>query len=189
MATRHAAATGLEKGDRMRAFFAMTSGACTLLLLVALSASCASMHGAPPTRQQCLAELTSDADVEGAIDRAHTESLAAAHRSIERIKREFAGQLAGMNAQQREKFDATADTAQATALWAQGFAAALGDEDLRKIVDFSRTPAGRQVMAGSLTAAMKLQTYLEQQSSATLDKATRQYLAEIKAITGGSVAH
>jgi type II secretory pathway component PulJ len=184
----------------MRAFFAMTSGACTLLALGALTASCASMHGAPPTRQQCLAELTSDADVEGAIDRAHTESLAAAHRSIERIKSEFAGQLAGMNAQQREKFDAatdrfaiasraTADAAQATALWAQGLAADLSDEDLRKIVEFSRTPAGRQVMAGSLTAAMQLQTYLEQQSSATLDKATRQYLAEIKAITGGSVAH
>jgi len=36
---------------------------------------------------------------------------------------------------------------------------------------------------------MQLQTYLEQQSSATLDKATRQYLAEIKAISGGSVTH
>jgi hypothetical protein len=184
----------------MRAFFAMTSGACTLLALAALSASCASMHGAPPTRQQCLAELASDADVEGVINRAHTESLAAAHRSIERIKSEFAERLAAMNAQQREKFDAatdrfaiasraTPDVAQATALWAQGLAADLSDEDLRKIVEVSRTPAGHQVMAGSLTAATQLHTYLEQTSSATLDKATQQYLAEIKAISGGSLAH
>jgi hypothetical protein len=44
-------------------------------------------------------------------------------------------------------------------------------------------------MASSLNAALQLHTYLEQQSSATLDKATQQYVAEIKAITGGSVAH
>ena len=184
----------------MRAFFAMTSGVFTLLALAALTTSCASMQGAQPTRQQCLVELMSDADVEGAIDRAHTESLAAAHRSIERIKSEFAGQLAGMDARQREKFDAatdrfaiasraTADTAQATALWAQGLAADLSDEDLRKIVEFSRTPAGRQAMASSLNAATELHTYLEQKSSATLDKATQRYVAEIKAISGGSVAH
>jgi len=184
----------------MRAFFGMTSGAFTLLALSALTASCASMHGGQPTRQQCLVELTSDADVEGAIDRAHTESLAEAHRSIERIKSEFADQLAGMNAQQREKFDATTDrfaiasratpdVAQAAAVWAPSLAADLSDEDLRKIVEFSRTPAGRQVMASSLNAATQLHTYLEQNSSAALDKATQRYLAEIKAITGGSVAH
>jgi uncharacterized protein DUF2059 len=183
----------------MRALFAMPSGVFTLLALAALSASCASMHGAQPTRQQCLVELMSDADVEGAIDRAHTESLAEAHRSIERIKSEFAGQLAGMNAQQREKFDAATDrfviasrvtpeVAQAAAVWTQSLAADLSDEDLRKIVEFSRTPAGRQVMANTLNAATQLHTYLEQQSSATLDKATQRYIAEIKAITGGSAS-
>ena len=78
-----------------------------------------------------------------------------------------------MNAQQREKFDAatdrfaiasraTPDVAQATALWTQGLAADLSDEDLRKIVEFSRTPAGRQAMASSLNAAMQLHAYLEQ---------------------------
>lgn len=185
----------------MRAFSAMTSRVFTLLALAALTASCASVHGGhPPTRQQCLVELLSDADVEGAIDRAHTESLAEAHRSIERIKSEFAHQLAGMNAQQREKFDAatdrfamasraTPDVAQAAAVWTQGLAANLSDEDLRKIVEFSSTPAGHQAMASSLNAAMQLHAYLEQKSSVTLDKATQQYLAEIKAITGGSVAH
>jgi hypothetical protein len=178
----------------------MTSGVFTLLALAALTTSCASMQGAQPTRQQCLVELMSDADVEGAIDRAHTESLAAAHRSIERIKSEFAGQLAGMDARQREKFDAatdrfaiasraTPDVAQAAAVWAQSLAADLSDEDLRKIVEFSRTPAGRQAMASRLNAATELHTYLEQKSSATLDKATQRYVAEIKAISGGSVAH
>jgi hypothetical protein len=178
----------------------MTSGVFTLLALAALTTSCASMQGAQPTRQQCLVELMSDANVEGAIDRAHTESLAAAHRSIERIKSEFAGQLAGMDARQREKFDAatdrfaiasraTPDVAQAAAVWAQSLAADLSDEDLRKIVEFSRTPAGRQAMASSLNAATELHTYLEQKSSATLDKATQRYVAEIKAISGGSVAH
>lgn len=184
----------------MRAFFATTSGVFTLLALSALIASCASTHGAQPTRQQSLDELMSDADVQGAIDRAHTESLAEAHRSIERIKSEFADRLAGMNAQQREKFDAatdrfaiasraTPDVAQAATVWAQNLAADLTDEDLRKIVEFSRTPAGRQAMASSLNAATQLHTYLEQQGSATLDQATQRYLAEIKAITGGSVAH
>ncbi len=105
-----------------------------------------------------------------------------------------------MNAQQREKFDAatdrfaiasraTPDVAQAAAVWTQGLAADLSDEDLRKIVEFSSTPAGHQAMASSLNAAMQLHAYLEQKSSVTLDKATQQYLAEIKAITGGSVAH
>jgi|GEM_PF-1382489 hypothetical protein len=184
----------------MTAFFAVRSGVLTWLALAALTASCASMHAAPPTRQQCLDELASAADVEGAIDRAHTESLAAAHRSIERIKSEFAEPLARMNAQQRERFDAATDrfaiasratpeVAPATAVWTQGLAAGLSDEDLRKIVELARTPAGHQAMASSLNAALQLHAYLEQQSSATLDKATQQYVAEIKAITGGSVAH
>jgi hypothetical protein len=153
------------------------------------------MHGAEPTRQQCLVELVDDANVERAIERAHTESLAEAHRSIERIKIEFAEQLAGMNAQQREKFDAATDrfaiasraapdVAQAASVWAQTFAADFSDEDLRKIVEFARTPAGRQAMANSLTAATQLDAYLAQRHSAILDKATQQYVAEIKAITG-----
>jgi hypothetical protein len=147
-----------------------------------------------------MAQLVSDADVEGALNRAHTESLAEAHRSIERIKSQFADQLAGMNAQQREKFEAatdrfaiasrfTPDAAQAASVWAQSFAAGLSDEDLRKIAEFSRTPPGRQSMASSLNAATQLQTYLTQKSSATLEKATQQYVAEIKGIFGGSVAH
>ncbi len=109
-------------------------------------------------------------------------------------------QLARLSAQQREKFEAatdrfaiasraTPDVAQAAAVWAQNFAADLSDEDLRKIVGFSRTPAGRQAMASSLNAATQLHTYLEQQSSATRDEATLRYVAEIKAITGASVAH
>ncbi len=181
----------------MRAFCHTTCAALTSLALLALTASCAS---APPlTRQQCMAELVSDADVEGTINRAHTESLAEAHRSIERIKSQFADQLAGMNAQQREKFEAatdrfaiasrfTPDVAQAAAVWAQSFAG-LSDEDLRKIAEFSRTPAGRQSMASSLNAATQLHAYLAQKSSVTLEKATQQYVAEIKAILGGSVAH
>ncbi len=172
--------------------------ALTLLALLALTASCASMP--PLTRQQCMAELVSDANVEGAIDRAHTESLAEAHRSIERIKRQFADPLAAMSAQQRDKFEAatdrfaiasrpTVDAAQAASVWAQSFAADLSDEDLRKIVEFSRTPAGREAMASSLNAGTQLRAYLAQTSSATLEKATQQYVAEIKAITGASVAH
>jgi hypothetical protein len=170
------------------------------LALALLSASCASLSGGQPTRQQYLLELLGDADVERAVERAHTESLAEAHRSIERIKSEFAEQLAGMNAQQREKFDAATDrfaiasratpeVAQAAAaVWAQNFAADLSDEDLKKIVEFSRTPAGRQAMASSLNAAREMDDFLAQKSSATLNKATQQYVAEIKAITGGSLA-
>ncbi|HEV3287218.1 MAG TPA: hypothetical protein VG011_10725 [Steroidobacteraceae bacterium] len=170
------------------------------LALLALTASCASLHGGPLTRQQCLVELVSDANVEGAIERAHTESLAESHRSIERIKIEFAEPLAGMNAQQREKFDAatdrfaiasrpTSDVTQAASVWAESFAADFTDEDLRKVVEFGRTPAGRQAMASSLDAATQLHAYLAKKSGATLEKATQQYLAEIKAITGGSAAH
>jgi hypothetical protein len=169
------------------------------LTLPLLGAACASMGG-QLTRQQCLVELMSDANVEGAIDHAHAESLAEAHRSIERIKIEFAEPLAGMNAQQREKFEAATDrfaiasraspdVAQAASVWAQSFAADLSDEDLRKAVEFGRTPAGRQAMASSLNAATQLHAYLAQKSSATLDKATQQYVAEIKAITGGSAGH
>jgi hypothetical protein len=182
----------------MRAFFRMTYVTFTSLALLALTASCAS--GPPLTRQQCMAELVSDADVEGALNRAHTESLAEAHRSIERIKSQFADQLAGMNAQQREKFEAatdrfaiasrfTPDVAQAASVWAQSFAAGLSDEDLRQIAEFSRTPAGRQSMANSLNAATQLHAYLAQKSSATLEKATQQYVAEIKALLGSSGAH
>jgi hypothetical protein len=175
-------------------------GVLAWLALPLLSASCASLHGGPLTRQQCLVELVSDANVEGAIERAHTESLAEAHRSIERIKIEFAEPLAGMNAQQRERFDAatdrfavasrpTSDVTQAASVWAESFAADFTDDDLRKVVEFGRTPAGRQAMASSLNAATQLHAFLAKRSSATLDKATQQYVAEIKAITGGSAAH
>ncbi len=181
----------------MRVFFGMTSTRFTLLVLAALTASCASMHGGQPTRQQCLLELVGDANVEGAIQRAHAESLAEAHRSIERIKVEFADQLAGMDTQQRERFEAATDrfaiasraspdVEQAASVWAQSFAADFTDEDLRRVVEFARTPPGRQAMASSLSAATQLEAYLAQKHGAILQKATQQYVAEIKAITGAA---
>jgi len=67
----------------MRAFCAVRSGVFTLLVLAALTASCASMHAAPPTRQQCLDELASAADVEG-IDELRKDTQHRSHHQVAR---------------------------------------------------------------------------------------------------------
>ena len=67
-----------------------------------------------------------------------------------------------------------------------GFTENLTDEDLQRIVEFSRTPAGRAQIAGTRDAAGQLRAYLYQARSASVDKAVQQYIAELRAIAGGT---
>ncbi len=81
---------------------------------------------------------------------------------------------------------ASPDLDAATTVWAQGFAANLTDEDLRQIVAFARTPAGRAQIAASRDGSAQLAAYLRQVRSASVDRAAAQYVLELKAVvTGG----
>jgi hypothetical protein len=203
------------------------AAALTGLLAAAMLAACASTPQPPPTRQACLTELVHAYDVVGMIDRSQTESLADAHRAIERVATQYAELLARLSSEQRARFDAATDrfviaarvtpnAPEAEAVWAQSYAADLSDEDLRKIVEFSRTPggeeqlaaggyasnvstqdlkqvtafmrtpAGQKQIAASTAAASALRAYLAQQRSARLDQALQQYLAQVKALSGGN---
>lgn len=165
------------------------------LALAALAAGCAGTPSTPQTRQAYVAELVQAYDIEGVISRSQADSLADAHRNIENVRSQFGDVLARLTPTQRERLEAamdrfvtasrvTPDVNEAAAVWVRGFTENLTDEDLKRIVEFSRTPAGRAQIAGSSDAEVQLKGYLYQKRSASLDKAAQQYIAELKAIVG-----
>jgi hypothetical protein len=169
----------------------------TVLLSVAIlaAASCASAPPTPQMRQAYLTELTEAYDIEGTIGRAQTESLAEAQHALASAKIQFADVLNHLPPDRREKLDAAMDrfaTAargqwdlnEAAGVWTQAFAANLSDEDLKKIVEFSRTPVGQAQIAASRDAGNQLRTYLAQKRYAVMDKALQQYMTELRAIAG-----
>ncbi len=168
----------------------------TLLALLALAAGCETDREPPLTRPQAIAELAAIADIDGVMARTQSDALARARVSIERAKAQFAGQLDNLSAGQRERLEAatdrfvsaarsTLDPPSAAAVWAQAFAGNLSDEDLRRIVQFAHTPAGREELAGSVAATAQLQDYLARQREAATDRAYQQYVSDIAAIVRG----
>ena len=172
--------------------------ACSKAALAALAllvAACASTPDTPQQRAAYLAELAQAYDVEGMVRNSQTEALGTARRNIETVRSQFADELARATPAQKNRLDAAMDrfvTASraapdlntASSVWAQGFAANLTNEDLRQIVGFSRTPAGRAQIAASRDANAQLAEYLRQVRSASVDRAAQQYMAELKAIAG-----
>ena len=167
------------------------------LALAAVGASCAGTPSTPQMRQAYVTELVHAYDIEGAVNRAQAEALADAHRSIETVRGQYGDVLARLTAAQKHRLDAamdrfvsaarvTPDVNEAEAVWAQGFTENLTDEDLQRIVEFSRTPAGQAQIAGARDAAAQLRAYLYQARSASVDKAVQQYIAELRAIAGGT---
>ncbi len=164
-----------------------------LVASVVLAAACASTPDTPEARAAYLAELAQAYDIEGMVSRSQTEALAEARRSIETVRSQFGEELARATPAQRNRLDAAMDrfvTAARAApdlntamnVWAQGYAAQLTNEDLRHIVEFSRTPAGRAQISASRDGAAQLAAYLRQVRSASVDHAAQQYLAELKAV-------
>jgi hypothetical protein len=170
------------------------------ILSVALLAvaSCASAPPTPQMRQAWLAELTAAYDIEGTIGREQTETLAEAQHALASMRVQFADVLGRLPADRREKLDAATDryvtaargqwdVTEATGVWTQAFAANLSDEDLKKIVEFSRTPPGQAQIAADRDAGNQLRSYLAAKRHATMDRALEQYMTELKAITGSAV--
>jgi hypothetical protein len=173
-----------------------TPAALMAAALAALLGACAAAPSTPQQRAAYLAELAQAYDVEGMVSGSQADSLAEARRNLERMKAQYADSLAHLAPAQRDRLEAAQDrlvTAlrampdlnQATAVWAQGFAANLTDEDLKRIVEFARTPAGHAQIEAGREAEAALRAYLVQQRSASIDAAQAQYLATLQAIAGG----
>jgi hypothetical protein len=167
-----------------------------LVALAVLATACASTPDTPEARAAYLSELAQAYDIEGTVSRSQTEALAEARRSIETVRSQFGEELARATPAQRNRLDgamdrfvtaarAPPDLNAAMSVWAQGFAGNLTNEDLRHIVEFSRTPAGRAQIGASRDAGTQLAGYLRQVRSASVDRAAQQYLAELKAVVAG----
>jgi hypothetical protein len=164
--------------------------------LAGLIASCSSTPSTPDARAAYIAELVQAYDIEGVVSRSQTDALADAHRNIETVRSQFSDVLAQVTPAQQRRLDAamdrfvtasrvTPDMNTAAAVWAQGFAENLTNEDLQRIVEFSRTPAGRAQIAAGRDAGVQLRAYLYQQRSASVERAAQQYIAELRAIVAG----
>jgi uncharacterized protein YukE len=172
-----------------------TAATLAALLLAALACACAGAPSTPQQRQASLAELAQAYDVEGIVSHTQSDALADARRSIDRMQAQYAGSLAQISPAQRNRLDAALDRfvsasrtmpdlITASAVWAQGFAGNLSDADLKQIVEFSRTPAGRAQILATRDGNAALRTYLAQQRSANVDRAEAQYLATLQGIAG-----
>ena len=161
-----------------------------------LTSACASTPDTPQQRAAYLAELAQAYDIEGTISRSQTEALEQARRSIETVRSQFGEELARATPAQRNRLDAAMDRFVSAArappdlnaalsLWAQGFAENLTNQDLRQIVEFSRTPAGRAQISASRDGSAQLAAYLRQVRAASVDRAAQQYVAELKAVVAG----
>ena len=168
-----------------------------LAALTLLAGACASTPDTPEARAAYLGELAQAYDIEGTVSRSQTEALEQARRSIDTVRSQFGEELARATPAQRNRLDAAMDRFVSAArappdlnaaisVWAQGFAENLTNQDLRQIVEFSRTPAGRAQIAASRDASVQLAAYLRQVRSASVDRATAAYLAELKAVAAVS---
>jgi hypothetical protein len=176
--------------------FTRAGAALALVALATLAAACASTPDTPQQRAAYIAELTQAYDIQGTVSRAQTDALAEAHRNIEIVRGQFADVLGQASTSQQHRLDAamdrfvtaargTPDVNAAAAVWARGFAENLTNEDLKQIVEFSRTPAGQAQIAAARDAGAQLRAYLSQQRSASVDRAAQQYIAELRAIMAG----
>jgi hypothetical protein len=127
-------------------------------LLATLGAGCASTPPPPPPRQASLAQLVHAYDVDSMVNRSQTESLAEAHRAIDRARAGYGEALNHLTSEQRARFEAATDrfvsaartapdTTQADTVWAQAYAADLSDAELGKIAEFAATDAGGEFFA------------------------------------------
>jgi len=166
---------------------------CLAAAVVLLLPGCATTPA--ESRQDSLAQLIEAYDVEGAVTRAATQTLEEAHRSIERVRSTYGEALAHLSPEQRARYEAatdrfvraahsSADAGQASAAWAQAYAANLSDEELRRAAQLARTPSGRAQIQASLAAESQLRAYLAQQHSAGIERAEQQYQAEVRALLG-----
>jgi hypothetical protein len=129
-----------------------------LALLAALCAACASTPQAPPPRQASLAQLVRAYDVDSMVNRSQAESLAEAHRAIDKARSGYGEALNRLSSEQRTRFEAATDrfvsasrtapdTTQADTVWAQAYAEGLSDAELGKIAEFAGTDAGAEFFA------------------------------------------
>ena len=164
--------------------------------IAAFACACASTPDTPQQRAAYLGELAQAYDIEGAVNRSQTEALADARRSIETVRSQFGEELARATPAQRNRLDAamdrfvsaaraTPDLNAAISVWAQGFAENLTNQDLRQIVEFSRTPAGRAQISASRDGSAQLAAYLRQVRAASVDRAAQQYVAQLKTVVAG----
>lgn len=167
----------------------------TALCTLAALAACATSPPGPQTRQAYVAELMADYDIEGTISHEQAEALAEGRRAMDRVRGQMADAIARATPAQRDKLEAALDrfvsaartmpdVNQASQVWAQAYINELTDEDLKKIVEFARTPAGKAQIAASNAAGAALRTYLSQQRAATVDRALKQYIDEVRSAMG-----
>lgn len=132
--------------------------AALLALLAALCAACASTPQPPPPRQTSLAQLVHAYDVDSMVNRSQAESLAEAHRAIDKARSGYGEALTHLSSEQRSRFEAATDrfvsasrtapdTTEADRVWAQAYGADLTDAELGKLAAFAGTDAGAEFFA------------------------------------------
>ena len=176
----------------------MTRIFCALVALVLAACAANPLEATAPrlTREQCIAELVRIAGIEAVLDRAQAQAAADARRYVDRSVGQLGDLLAKLPADRREKLSAAIDRlmasatappdmADAAAAWGRFYSANLSDEELRQAVAYARTPLGRKQLQAGAAASDQLRTYLHEKRAPLMEKATAQYIADLRGIISG----
>lgn len=164
-----------------------------LVLLLPLTLSSCASTAPRETREQYVAELIQAVGMEDLLARTQQRSAAESRRMVEGMLGQAGDIMAKLSADQRERLKAAVDRMMATltasldakdaaAAWGRFYSAQLSDDELRHIVEYSRTPLGRKEQQASAAAADQLRTYLLDKRAPVMQKAVSDYVTELRAI-------
>jgi hypothetical protein len=163
---------------------------CYLLLLGILPVV---VNAAELSREKCIAELIKIAGVAEVLDLAREDASKEAHTKVERMLGQLRNNMPELTPAQHKDFDAAVDKFSATVAspydfneastaWAKSFTADFTDEELNKLVKFSRTPLGGKELKAATVAAAQWRVHLQEQRAMAIDNAGGQLMARIREI-------
>ena len=162
-----------------------------LLGLLGLISSVAIAADSP--RDRYIAEIVSGMGIEDMLAQTQKDGQARAQIMVDRMLVQMKDVLSRVSEAKQQQFReavgqfmATAcqpiDGAEAAAEWGRLFAADLTDDELRAIAENFHNSRGNKELKAATNAATQWAKYLQDRRAAQVDKATAQYVADLKAI-------
>jgi hypothetical protein len=145
------------------------------------------------SRQQYISELVETLGIKNILEQgqinARKQAQARLNQIFAQISSTFAGlapeavrQLRSAADQYVERVSSSYDINGAAAAWGRFYAAGLTDEELKRMVTYSRSSLGSKEMRANTSAASKWLAYIQQKRAATTEEAMTDFIAEIKLI-------
>jgi hypothetical protein len=170
----------------------------SLWLSLALAGLIPSMAAAADSpRDQYIAEIVKAVGIEDLLSQLQEDSKAYAQSVVDRMMGQMKDLMARLPEAKQQQFRQAVDrfiaaacqpldNSDAAAQWGRFFAADMSDDELRTIARSLGTSLGSKELKAATSAATQWAKYLQEKRMAQIDKATTQYVADLKALVAAT---